>query len=263
MIPSQFLYQSGYARNAAESAHPELWKGLYAAWVPTLGLSGSMLRDLGGKAYHGTLTNMNPATDWALSNNSLVPGYDLTYNGSNQHINIPNFQPPLQGTLCQWAKRTSSSGRERPFGSSDNFEVKWEAAGTFTNDMFAAGGGTLTSTVNWTINVWMFTVFTYNRNNTTQEIYVDGKFDVISTVGANDTEAGPVTLGIAQRVTSTDYFTGQIGPTLFYDRVLRANEIRLLYENPLGMFEKISTLSNAPVAVPAVEGGAMFFAANF
>jgi hypothetical protein len=39
-------YATGYAKNASQSAHPNLWDGLVGAWMPSLGVTGETLRDV-------------------------------------------------------------------------------------------------------------------------------------------------------------------------------------------------------------------------
>ncbi len=68
-------YGTGFARYAAESAYPELWRGLVGCWVPSLGATGEELLDWSGNRNHGVLTN-GPL--W-------VPGA-LDFNGSGSHV---------------------------------------------------------------------------------------------------------------------------------------------------------------------------------
>ena len=60
-------YKQGFARCAAESDKPDLWTGLPGLWMPSLGVTGDTLRDISGYGNHGTLTNMDPATDWVMT----------------------------------------------------------------------------------------------------------------------------------------------------------------------------------------------------
>ena len=84
-------YHQGYARNASESENPGSWLGLVGAWAPALGPTGSTLRDVSGNNNHGTLTDMDPATDWVISGNPRLPGWALDFDGSNDYIDIPSF----------------------------------------------------------------------------------------------------------------------------------------------------------------------------
>ena len=100
-------YKAGYARSAGESAHPNLWKGLAGAWVPAMGVTGGTLRDISGNKNHGTLTNMDPATDWVVGEKGLA----LDFDGSDDYIEIansPSIESPATTNqfalrlVCQW-----------------------------------------------------------------------------------------------------------------------------------------------------------------
>lgn len=45
-----------YARNAWESDYPELWRGLVGLWVPALGNTGGVLRDVSGRSNRTTIS---------------------------------------------------------------------------------------------------------------------------------------------------------------------------------------------------------------
>lgn len=75
-----------FAKSAAEAAYPELWQGLVGAWSPCLNpRGGTTLYDWSGRANHGTLTNMDPATDWVLSGGR--PALDFV---TDDFVSIPN-----------------------------------------------------------------------------------------------------------------------------------------------------------------------------
>jgi len=69
-------FKQGFARSAGESAAPNLWKGLRAAWVPALGPTGGTLFDVSGNKNSGVLTDMDPATDWITENDNHVLDMD-------------------------------------------------------------------------------------------------------------------------------------------------------------------------------------------
>ncbi len=57
-INSRPSYYNGFARNAGESAHPELWQFARGLWIPSLGVTGNVLFDQSVFKSHGTLINM-------------------------------------------------------------------------------------------------------------------------------------------------------------------------------------------------------------
>lgn len=81
---AQPSYKQSFARSAGESAYPKWWQGLQFAPIPALGPTGATLFDVGGKHIHGTLTEMDPATDWIVGR----PGWGLDLDGSNDWIDF-------------------------------------------------------------------------------------------------------------------------------------------------------------------------------
>jgi len=84
IIPS---YQQGFANYAGESQAPQHWKGLVGGWFPSLGPTGSTLRDLSRKNGNGSIFNME-AVDWGIGGNERMPGYTLDFDGNNEYVNL-------------------------------------------------------------------------------------------------------------------------------------------------------------------------------
>lgn len=88
-----------FAKSQAEAEYPELWRGLVGAWSPCLSpRGGTVLRDLSGRGNHGTLTNMDAATDWVTSGGKTA----LDFDGSNDRVqfNVPATEFPI--TINAW-----------------------------------------------------------------------------------------------------------------------------------------------------------------
>lgn len=100
---------STIANNASESAYPHLRKGLVGAWVPSLGVTGDTLRDVSGRGSHGTLTNMDAATDWQTSG-----GGSLDFDGTNDYVLLPLISIKLPFSLSVWFR---SANLTKPFQS--------------------------------------------------------------------------------------------------------------------------------------------------
>ena len=61
-----------------------LLTGLVGAWCPSLGPSGYTLLDRSGRGNHGTLTNMDAASDWV----GTPGGWALDYDGTNDYVQL-------------------------------------------------------------------------------------------------------------------------------------------------------------------------------
>ncbi len=81
-IPS---YATGYAHNAGEAMYPHLHDGLVANYDMGLGATGLLARDTSGHQNLGTLTNMDPATDWVTTELGMALDFDFT----DDYINVP------------------------------------------------------------------------------------------------------------------------------------------------------------------------------
>jgi hypothetical protein len=63
--------------------YPSLWHNCVGAWSPSQDRSRStILTDLSGYGNHGTLTNMDPGTDWVASDGKMA----LDFDGSNDYL---------------------------------------------------------------------------------------------------------------------------------------------------------------------------------
>lgn len=90
-----------------ESEYPHLWRGVVGSWAPCLGPSGTRLHDHSGRANWGTLTNMDPATDWVVNGGQ----YALDFDGVNDSVlSSLSVSTPQQLTIEGWV-RTSASTR--------------------------------------------------------------------------------------------------------------------------------------------------------
>lgn len=95
LLPS---YPNGFARCAAESENPDLWTGLVGLWAPYLGPTGSKLFDWSGRKNNGTLTNMDPGTDWVES----PYGYALDFDGNNDFVSLPGMASLFSTDASLW-----------------------------------------------------------------------------------------------------------------------------------------------------------------
>lgn len=101
-------YANGFAPRDGEPLWPELWRGCVGAWNPGLGPSGTVLRDWSPFKNHGTLTDMDPGTDWVASQGR----YALDFDGSNDHVlTVANDSvPTTRLAISAWMyQRTNTS----------------------------------------------------------------------------------------------------------------------------------------------------------
>ncbi len=99
-------------------AYPQFRNGLVGAWCPSIDRSRStMLTDFSGYGNHGTLTNMDPGTDWVARDGkialSCTPPYDfISIGGLAEKVGLVGS---TKATLAGWVYR-ASSGSKQTFG---------------------------------------------------------------------------------------------------------------------------------------------------
>ena len=82
-----------------ESTVPRLWDGVVGAWCPSLGPTGGRLHDFSRYGNWGTLTNMDPPTDWVVDGGQ----YALDFDAVNDYVvagSLPDF--PADCTYSAW-----------------------------------------------------------------------------------------------------------------------------------------------------------------
>ena len=245
-------YQSGYARNASESENPQLWDGLVGAWMPSLGVTGETLRDVSGNGNHGTLTNMDAASDWVATSKGLALDFDGTA-GSTDHVVTQTIKHGVSNgdfTWSIWFYPTTS----RPSGSTINGicgiesyspVFGWSPNG-FNNQLGYYWGGWKGFGVYPSLNSWNHGVMT--RKNGVITGYLDGKIGSSSNLQSNSMNNGRLVIGRSGVNYAPDPFGGRLTNFIFHNRALSPQEIQTLYVDSLAPFRKKQRVS---VAVPA------------
>ena len=216
--------------------YASLRQGLVGAWCPSLGASGYRLIDRSGNNNHGTLTNMDPGTDWIPSGGKLA----LDFDGTDDYV---AFQPPTATvsilTVCGWSNQVTSLPQYFPL-------VHTRQAG-FAAGVFRSGtaGNVLTSMWNGTIQefnaatalgipsvgVWFFWAMVVNNSTLTTWLN-DNSFSLSITPTSYNIG---VQWQLARDTFSTRYSNVLIDDVRMYSRALTPSEIRLLYTGGRGV----------------------------
>ena len=255
-------FSTGYARNASESANPNLWKGLVGAWMPSFGVTGEKLRDVSGNGNDGTLTNMDAASDWVGTSKGLA----LDFDGSNDYAVIPSSKNMNFGFEdFTWSFLTNSnqsqSGTIRTFGNI--VSTPWSS-----ND-WIVGQSSPTNFVfyshNYSSSTAMFSHYLpYNqwnrvtivRRSNEFSLYINDFFPVQHKTfsGSLDTNDNRPFYAGTSGIFS-ERWAGKIAAINIYNRALSPTEIKQLYLNPSAPFQKKTTtvvsVPTAPVTTTA------------
>ena len=213
----------------------------FGAWELNEG-SGSLVNDSSGKGNTGTLTNMDPATDWVPT----PRGVGLDFDGSNDYINVGPCRQTLTA-LSVWSYLDTTVGGGA--GVNAIFANSTSGASGFRLAIYqnklrwsidsAAGTAEVWNSSN-TLTGWHSIIGAMNAATDAGGLYVDGMpvgFAVTagtstSAISAINTTIGAETGGAANR------FSGAIGFLHFWDDILlTASQVAAL-EGPVPIWQR-------------------------
>jgi len=220
-----------YASRRSEARFPDLWDGLVGAWCPSItGPSGVRLFDLSGRNNTGTLTNMDPATDWVRNSGR----YSIDFDGVDDLVSIGSLNLGTVHSVSFWWYMTTNDKVVIGGAFSPQSYVLYPAIsqGFYYQ---ASGSYGLTSVDN---SAWQNRVnhSVVTRNGTTV------------TWTHNGVKYSPVTLSLNNALTVSTFgafsngsffFQGWLDSIGMWNRVLSDSEIRCLKERRTAIFEPV------------------------
>ncbi len=203
--------------------YPNLWAGCVGAWCPSQVSGGNRLMDLSGRNNHGTLTNMDPMSDWVNSGGVRA----LDFDGSNDGVLVPsNASLDLNGafTVCCWLL-FRGSGTQVAFSRFPNsgFSAFW--LGTSSGNFVATvNSGSAQIAGAATTGVWVHLAATRGTTNLVTP-FLNGVPGSTATV-SGAVNAGSV--GIGRFGDGAFHWNGLVDDARIYNRALTPQEIRIL-----------------------------------
>jgi hypothetical protein len=207
-------------------------QNIVGRWVPSKGATGFRLIDYSGRGNHGTLTNMDPASDWVVSGGKGA----LDFDGVNDYVAIAltTIPPALRvgatgnpGTWAIWVYRTATGGAAY-FGENlfycFNFTSTGATAGVWGLDFSLTG---------LALNRWDFICVTFNGANLVTG-YVNGQQNATATGTSAANYSTAFNLTIGARIQNSLFLTGFIDDFLIFNTALTANEVREIYRRGRG-----------------------------
>ena len=231
--------------------YASLRQGLVGAWCPSLGASGFRLIDRSGYGNHGTLTNMDPGTDWVPSGGKLALDFDV----SNDYVSVGDIAIDGLSSISiafffQYITRSSDYAHllGKNSSSSSRFGVGLTGAGTTnnrTNLLLTMGNGSNAfgyTTDNFIAdNVWTHAVYLFDgtqaSNATRLRLFVNGNEKSLTYSGTIPTTSptNSASLVFGAETTATFFSNSQLDDIRVYNRALTPSEIRLLYTGGRGV----------------------------
>lgn len=143
-------------------------------------------RLLGGVPNDGTLTNMDPATDWVRSPELGRWALDADKSTRNQFVTLPVGKPPIDSplTLSAWiaCDASDSSGAQILNNQVVNcrlFQFRLDASGVLRLIVFSGGSENIQAygSTNLIGTGWKHVVGTYDPSDRKARVYVDGRLE--------------------------------------------------------------------------------------
>jgi hypothetical protein len=241
-------YANGFAPRDGHPLYPELWRGCVGAWAPCLGPTGITLRDWSGRANHGTLTNMDPSSDWIPGSN----GYALDLDGTNDTVafaDATGILCPSTITFEMWVIRTGawetseSLWWSKPNAAFDGNGFYVEAntvapgltggTGIICNGAATAYFGlTETSATTFPLNTLVH--FAFGLQGTTRKIWINGISRTVTTVGSPAITSNTATKYLCSNSPgyANRYAPAQVAKIGIWNRLLSDNEVKTLSSQP-------------------------------
>lgn len=212
-----------------ESAVPELWNGVVGAWAPCLGPTGLRLHDHSRRSNWGTLTNMDPPTDWVVSGGQ----YALDFDGTNDFVSLGSVPTLTAATVACWcilrqATPSNFNFTGPPFSQdSTNLASHYPwIDGIIYTEILRTGRVTITPSVIVNRAAWHLVTFTNNGDRYKMFQNDIAIHDSASTIIRTD----PFVLGVSNRLSQQFWYNGIVAECAIWDRALSENEIQQLYQ---------------------------------
>lgn len=234
-----------------EKFHP-FSRGSVGKWLFYEG-TGPKVFDLSGNNNHGTLTNMDPATDWVPGRER--GGWALDFDGTDDYVNLgdPSIVDFGAGdfAILAWISLDSPTGSRQMIVAKDDdasgqrqFSLEYNQTddssrpiglsyykATDSQVVLRTGANPITD------SEWHFIVA--QRNGNSFDIYIDGLLSISgTTAGTHGTMQSTTTeLRIGNRSFSgfTDEFNGRIDDVSILNRALTADEAKSRFIYPYAM----------------------------
>jgi len=229
--------------------HPR-YQGCIGHWL--LGEGGGITAyDISGYNTNGTLTNMDPSTDWVPGLHGMVVNFD----GTNDYINggnssLFNFnQSNSTLSISAWVRVISFAGNSKCIFSrwgvgQRQYSIDFSSTGAFEFITSTDGNAVamrVATTATFLTDQWYHTVATADIGRDIYNLYIDG-IELPTTGGTTLTTLFNSTANViigATKDGTDDLFNGDIGDVRVYNRILSNTEISSLYLEPFLEFTDV------------------------
>lgn len=232
-------YKSGFAPRDFLPKHPDLWKGCIGAWCPSLGSTGTVVKDWSKSGINGTLTgSLSIDTGWSPNG--------IKGNGSTGAVSCgTGYNPGLESwSQSAWYKHdaaqslTGISGKSLFAAGAGRYGFYIDSNVNLYAFVEVSAGVFVTNSYTITANdgIWHSLVWTVNRTGNAI-LYFDGK--EVSSVSASAHSAVNITSAFTYNIAAyndaagvpsqaSTSINGFVDDIRHYNRVLSPYEAKLL-----------------------------------
>jgi hypothetical protein len=211
-----------------------------------LAATGLRLYDRSGRGNHGTLTNMDAASDWVTASVRGRSGRVLDFDGTNDFVALQKTVFELPFSVSIWFMSRSVTTVQTLFGlgSSASANPLFQVAlrGDLAGDPVAATMRGSNVNINtfarcdgYLVNTWHHVVAVFSRTSLRQ-IWLDGVEGTADTTTYDVQTLNLSTIGALRRTTTSQYLNGQIAECVQWSRAIGGAEVRSLYNLGPGWF---------------------------
>jgi hypothetical protein len=200
-----------------------------SVWIPsrdTAGNGTTTLNDLVG-SNNGTLTNMDPATDWVVSDGKTA----LDFDGTNDEVLLSSAFSTMPFSVSLWANCRQNTVNQQAFGIGSSASTNQLFAVSFRGDLpgdpivaqMRGSDNTLNtwavSAAGYQVNTWyhILAVFT---STTLRQIYINGVAGTQDTTAYDVQPLNRMSIGSLPRITSVTFLNGLVDDVRFFDQEL-------------------------------------------
>ena len=237
-------WQTGFARNAGESAHPQLWRGLVGLWMPQLGLTGNEaagsamhLKELSGRSTNAVGLYVEQ-DDWITLDGVHCVRLSSSHGGGGAAERFEGIVLPgtlFSGDFSIWAYCNPDSsysvdaavfGKGNNIGQSDSGTVL-EFQQTSNRLMIRLHNTEYPFDNSWTADAWNNVAV--RRLGTDVLAWIDGQqHATANTSSENGSTANKAAIGTYKHGYYGDDFAGAIGAVGVWDRALSNTEMQTI-----------------------------------
>lgn len=225
-----------------DTQHPR-GRGCVGAWYASATEHGLYWEDISGQRNHGTLTGMDPTTDWAEGKD----GWGLDFDGSNDYVDlgtrvyVRTDAPWTVLVRCNRTGYTSAAAGNYPIlfeskaNQSENWRVGFSDNNSYDNLYFGAASGfaKLKFAAGLATATWYDVLISYNGAGATTTgnyaAYINGVSQSIASASVFVSRTGNSTICSAS---AAQQFQGVVDAVLAYNCALDAEDAERIYYEP-------------------------------